>query len=178
MILQEPLAPLMLPPEPSFFWPPPPLAWWAGISILSGFITWLGYRFWVKPRRLPSSSEAAIANKPETQPSEDPWASLRQTALEELAQLSKPESGGSASQWLQQINALLKRISRTRYPNTNPHTLSGRAWLAFLDGRCPAAGLTRWMILVEGAYRAECTLDAHAVQGLEQAVSIWIQKHA
>ena len=75
------------------------------------------------------------------------------------------------------INGLLKRLCRIRYPNDHPHTLSGRAWLAFLDNRCPAAGLTRWMILVEGAYRAECRLDDKAIDGLEQAVDIWIRKH-
>ncbi len=53
----------------------------------------------------------------------------------------------------------------------------GRAWLAFLDNRCPAAGLTRWMILVEGGYRADCTLDDKAVDGLDAAVATWIRKH-
>lgn len=108
----------------------------------------------------------------------DPLEQLRQTALEEFHQLDRPLAGAPASQWLQQINALLKRISRIRYPNANPHTLSGRAWLAFLDSRCPAAGLTRWMILVEGAYRTECRLDQRSIDGLSQAICTWIQKHA
>ncbi len=101
----------------------------------------------------------------------------RQEALAELARLHKPYGGQPASQWLQQLNALLKRLCRIRYPADHPHTLSGRAWLAFLDSRCPAAGLTRWMVLVEGAYRAECRLDDKAIDGLEQSVDIWIRKH-
>ena len=91
--------------------------------------------------------------------------------------MNKPYGGAPANQWLQQLNALLKRLCRTRYPNDNPHTLSGRAWLAFLDSRCPAAGLTRWMVLVEGVYRADCRLDDKAIQSLEQSVQIWIRKH-
>ena len=54
---------------------------------------------------------------------------------------------------------------------------NGRKWLAFLDNRCPAAGLTRWMVLVEGAYKPECKLDDKAIAGLNQAVETWIRKH-
>ena len=79
--------------------------------------------------------------------------------------------------WLQAINGLLKRVCRARWPDSGSHALSGRAWLAFLDNRCPAAGLTRWMILVEGGYRADCTLDDKAVDGLDAAVATWIRKH-
>lgn len=169
MNLQQQLAPLILPPEPSLW--PLPLGWW--LVILSVILLLLrGLRVW--RRQQPDSPVAT----PELPSEIDPLESLRRTALEELAQLGSPAPGEPASQWLQQINALLKRISRIRYPAANPHTLSGRAWLAFLDSRCPAAGLTRWMILVEGAYRAECRLDQKAIEGLLQAVSIWIQKHA
>ena len=52
-----------------------------------------------------------------------------------------------------------------------------RAWLAFLDSRCPSAGLTRWMVLVEGAYRPRCQLDDKALQALHQAIDLWIRKH-
>ena len=33
------------------------------------------------------------------------------------------------------------------------------------------AGLTRWMVLVEGAYKPECKLDDKAIAGLIQAVA-------
>ncbi|MDL2424676.1 DUF4381 domain-containing protein, partial [Pseudomonas sp. BAgro211] len=74
-------------------------------------------------------------------------------------------------------SGLLKRLSRARWPDSHSHTLSGRAWLAFLDTRCPAAGLTRWMILVEGGYRAECKLDDKAIDGLAASVETWVRKH-
>ena len=79
--------------------------------------------------------------------------------------------------WLQELNGLLKRLCRMHYPADQSHTLSGRAWLAYLDNRCPAAGLTRWMILVEGAYRPQCKLDDKAIAGLYQSVETWIRKH-
>ena len=102
----------------------------------------------------------------------------RQAALDELFGLPRPYGGVQAGPWLQALNALLKRLCRAHYPDNQSHTLSGRAWLAFLDNRCPAAGLTRWMILVEGTYRADCRLDDKAIDGLQQAVETWIRKHA
>ncbi|MGC3468420.1 DUF4381 domain-containing protein, partial [Pseudomonas aeruginosa] len=65
-------------------------------------------------------------------------------------------------------------VCRARRPDSRSHALSGRAWLSFLDNRCPGAALTPWLILVEGGYRAECTLDEKAVDGLDAAVATWI----
>ena len=163
MSMLEDLAPLIVPP-PVDAWPPAP-GWWFLAALALCLVLLLRLRLW---QRRPQADLRAAETVLEPQ---------RQAALDELALLSKPYGGQPASQWLQQLNALLKRLCRTRYPDDNPHTLSGRTWLAFLDNRCPAAGLTRWMVLVEGAYRAECRLDDKAIQGLEQAVQIWIRKH-
>ncbi|SER24122.1 protein of unknown function [Azotobacter beijerinckii] len=158
--LQPPLLPPAIP-----WWPPAP-GWWA-LALLAGVslatFCWL---HWRRPRRRaepPAPAPLAL----------DP---LRVAALEELAQLRKPYDL-PAGPWLQQLNALLKRLCRAHYPDSRSHTLSGRAWLAYLDSRCPAAGLTRWMILVEGGYRAECRLDDKAIDGLYQSVDIWIRRH-
>jgi hypothetical protein len=158
------LAPLIEPP-PVSGWPPAP-GWWVLAAVLLVAAVALRYL----SVRAAKRDAAPVA-------SETPLDPQRQIALSELASLRKPYGGQPASQWLQQINGLLKRLCRIRYPDDNPHTLSGRAWLAFLDSRCPAAGLTRWMVLVEGLYRAECRLDDKAIDGLEQSVQIWIRKH-
>ncbi len=157
------LEPLIAPP-PISGWPPAP-GWWFLAALMLSILLLLRLRPWQGWQRHQAAETEAII---------DPQ---RQIALDELAQLNKPYGGQPANQWLQQLNALLKRLCRTRYPDDHPHTLSGRAWLAFLDNRCPAAGLTRWMVLVEGVYRAECRLDDKAIQGLEQSVQIWIRKH-
>jgi hypothetical protein len=157
------LEPLIT-PAPVSWWPLAP-GWWFLAALLLSLVLLVKLRPWQRWKR----QDIAAA-----EPVLDPQ---RQTALQELAQLPKPYGGQPASHWLQQMNALLKRLCRIRYPDDHPHTLSGRAWLAFLDNRCPAAGLTRWMVLVEGAYRAECRLDDKAIQGLEQSVQIWIRKH-
>ena len=157
------LQPTITPPAVPW-WPPAP-GWWA-LLVLIPLLCW---GLWYLRRYLPRRQQRHLA--------EQPLDPLRQAALDELANLAKPYDGAPAGPWLQQLNALLKRLARAHYPTDHSHTLSGRAWLAFLDSRCPAAGLTRWMILVEGGYRANCSLDDKAIEGLHQAVATWIRKH-
>lgn len=158
------LHPLLAPP-PVPWWPPAP-GWWL-LAVLLPALAWAAWhwrRRWLPKPRAVETQEGQL----------DP---LRLAALDELAQLPRPYDGAPAGPWLQALNALLKRLCRARWPNDHSHTLSGRAWLAFLDNRCPAAGLTRWMILVEGGYRAECKLDDKAIEGLSASVETWVRKH-
>ncbi|AMB87554.1 hypothetical protein AWM79_20555 [Pseudomonas agarici] len=157
------LQPLISPPVQGF-WPPAP-GWWLLALLLPLLGVGLGYlRRWLVGKR-----PLALA--------EQPLDPLRLAALDELARLPKPYDGAPAGAWLQQLNALLKRLCRNDYPYSQSHTLNGRQWLAFLDNRCPAAGLTRWMVLVEGAYKPECKLDDKAIAGLSQSIDTWIRKH-
>ncbi|UTW07415.1 DUF4381 domain-containing protein [Pseudomonas benzenivorans] len=153
----------LIEPAPIGWWPPAP-GWWL-LALLLPVLLWALVRLF---RWLPRRKGAANAEQL------DP---VRQAALAELERLSKPYYGVEAGPWLQQLNGLLKRLCRQRYPQSHSHTLTSRAWLAYLDNRCPAAGLTRWMILVEGAYRPHCILDDKAIDGLNQAVATWIRKH-
>ncbi|GLZ85533.1 hypothetical protein Pres01_15840 [Metapseudomonas resinovorans] len=156
------LEPLIA-PAPIPWWPPAP-GWWC-LPPLLALLGWLLWRWWQR------KMHASVAEV------EQPLDPLRQAALEELARLPKPYDGAPAGPWLQELNGLLKRLCRMHYPGDQSHTLSGRAWLAYLDNRCPAAGLTRWMLLVEGAYRPQCKLDDKAIAGLYQSVETWIRKH-
>ncbi|MBB6341871.1 hypothetical protein HNP49_002039 [Pseudomonas fluvialis] len=156
------LEPLIAPPAISA-WPPAP-GWWL-LPIVLAALLWGLWRLWQRRPRRQSSSEQKLI---------DP---LRLAALLELERLPTPQAGEPAGPWLQQLNQLLKRLCQSRQHHDPSLTLSGRAWLAYLDSRCPAAGLTRWMVLVEGAYRADVRLDDKAVAGLQQAVGTWIRKH-
>lgn len=157
------LQPLIAPASISA-WPPAP-GWW----LLAVLLPLAGFGLWRLRRLLRVKAPLSRA--------EQPLDPLRVSALAELASLPKPYDGAPAGAWLQQINALLKRLCRNQYPYSQSHTLNGRKWLAFLDNRCPAAGLTRWMVLVEGAYKPECKLDDKAITGLTQSVDTWIRKH-
>ncbi|WP_213877432.1 DUF4381 domain-containing protein [Pseudomonas sp. dw_358] len=158
------LQPLIAPP-PVSLWPPAP-GWWA-LPVLLALVGWAAWHWRGHLRWRRKAGE----------PGEQPLDPVRSEALSELALLERPYNGAPAGAWLQQINALLKRLCRSHYPNSHSHTLNGRQWLAFLDNRCPAAGLTRWMILVEGVYKPECKLDDKAIAGLSQSVETWIRKH-
>lgn len=164
----EQLAAPIAPPAPGF-WPPAP-GWWLLVALLLAALVLL----WHQRARLRAWWQQRDAEPPAS----DVLDPQRQAALDELQLLPRPYDRAPAGPWLQAINALLKRLCRVHYPDSHSHTLSGRAWLAFLDNRCPAAGLTRWMILVEGTYRADCRLDDKAINGLQQAVETWIRKHA
>lgn len=157
------LQPLIA-PEAVGFWPLAP-GWWLLLLLLPVAI----WGLWCVRHVLPV--------KAGVRPMEQPLDPVRVAALAELATLPKPYDGAPAGAWLQQINGLLKRLCRNHYPYSQSHTLNGRKWLAFLDNRCPAAGLTRWMVLVEGAYKPECKLDDKAINGLTQSVETWIRKH-
>lgn len=154
----------LIDPAPVHWWPPAP-GWW----LLAVLVPLLGWGLWHLLQRWRNRARPIVREQ-----SLDP---LRQAALNELALLRKPYDGQAAGPWLQQLNALLKRLCRERYPDSGSHVLSSRAWLAFLDNRCPAAGLTRWMVLVEGTYKPQCTLSDKAVEELDQAVATWIRKH-
>lgn len=157
----EQLQPLMA-PAPIGWWPPAPGWWLLALLLPLGLcLAWRRYRNG-SPRR-PRPNDGGLEPR-------------RQSALDELARLRRPYDQ-PAGPWLQQLNALLKRLSLQHYPESACHTLSGRAWLAFLDNRCPAAGLTRWMVLVEGAYRPDCRLDDKAIDDLYQSIATWIRKH-
>lgn len=159
MISPEQLQPLIL-PTPIGWWPPA-LGWWLlAVLLIVLLSTW----------RYVSRTRAAASHVVNSDP-------LRDSALQQLQALAKPYGGAQAGPWLQQINQLLKRICATRYPESASHTLSGREWLAFLDSRCPAAGLSRWMILVQGAYQPDCRLDDKSIAQLQQAIDTWIRKH-
>lgn len=158
------LEPLIA-PAPVAWWPPAP-GWWL-LAVLVLVFAWLSWRRAGRSR--PGTPDAMSAETSDIDP-------VRQAALDELAGLPAPY-GENAGPWLQHLNGLLKRLCKARYPEQRSQTLSGRAWLAYLDSRCPAAGLTRWMILVDGAYRSECRLDDRAIDELSHAIEIWIRKH-
>ena len=159
MIPIEQLQPIIY-PEPISWWPPA-LGWWLLLGLIVIVLVSAYYATQMRQK------------KPAALP-EDP---IRDSALQQLHALPAPYGGESAGPWLQQLNQLLKRLCANRYPEYASHTLSGRDWLAFLDSRCPAAGLTRWMILVQGAYQADCRLDDKSITQLQSAIDTWIRKH-
>jgi hypothetical protein len=160
----EQLQPLISPP-PIAFWPPAP-GWWLLLLLLPA----LGFAAWRLRRFIPLKKRPIVPCRATARSS----AHRRPCRIGANAQTLRRRPG-----W--RVVATTQRPAQTsvpqHYPYSQSHTLNGRKWLAFLDNRCPAAGLTRWMVLVEGAYKPECKLDDKAIAGLTQAVDTWIRKH-
>lgn len=158
----ESMHPLIYPAEPLVTTAGVSL-WWLLLAVcpLLLLIFWLWHK---RPQLPPSTLIAEPANQ-------------LAAALQQLEQLPKPAAGEQAGPWLQQLNLLLKRFCAVRYPEVATHRLGGREWLAFLDSRCPAAGLTRWMVLVQGSYLPDCRLSDTAVEDLHHAVTVWMRAH-
>lgn len=144
--------------------------------------SWQAWAVWLLPLALAMLSGLVfyVRRQASRQTTHSPPLTREQqllSALKELQQLPAPLPGQQAGPWLQQLNLLLKRFCAVRYPDLHGHRLTGREWLAFLDSRCPAAGLTRWMVLVEGSYQPDCRLQQDSINGISQAVSLWMRKH-
>ena len=92
------LQPTIAPP-PVSWWPLAP-GWWA-LLVLLPLLLW---GLWYLRRYLPQRRQAV-------QTQEQPLDPLRQAALAELARLVRPYDGQHAGPWLQQLNALLKRLA-------------------------------------------------------------------
>lgn len=94
-------------PQTGGFWPPAPGWWFVALALL----LIIGVVIWLVRRRIQQSR----------------W--VRQ-AKAELAELAR--TADQSPQWFAQLNSLLKRAARQRYPELHPEALSGEAWVAFL----------------------------------------------
>ncbi|AZS50851.1 DUF4381 domain-containing protein [Entomomonas moraniae] len=158
-----PLEPLIAPP-PVSWWPLAPI-WWIGIAILlTVFTILLIYLFRHKfLRQQPKPPVIDIDVR-------------RQAALKELKSFEKPYQKPT-EEWLQQINALLKRLCITHYANEKIQTLTGQPWLNFLDSKCPQAHIKQFPMLVDNAYQANYCMDNQTIDNLYSSIETWITHH-
>lgn len=137
-------------PEPGGFWPPAP-GWWL-VALAALILAAVGVLLLMRKRR------------------RNRW--LRQ-ALRELT--NAEQSQQPAWQQLQQLNHLLKRAARARYPAQHPESLSGERWVSFLVDTCPGPGTQHeqtFRELVESSWRPDSSL---APERAREAVSIWLR---
>ncbi|MDX1636041.1 MAG: DUF4381 domain-containing protein [Marinobacter sp.] len=137
-------------PEPGGFWPPAPGWWLLAVLALAGVIA-LG--LWLYRRHR--------ANR---------W--LKQ-ARQEIDRLARSQQGDH--QRLVELNRLLKRAARRRYPERHPESLSGDAWVAFLRDTTPARGQELepvFRALVESSWRPRAELT---FEDAERACRQWLR---
>lgn len=130
-------------PEPGGFWPPAP-GWWVLLVLMIGLIVWAALAVHRKRRR-------------------NRWL---KTALAELTELAAAENHDSG--WFNDLNRLLKRAARVRFPQQRPESLSGEDWVRFLtetSSKRATGDQAMFRSLVEGSWRPNPDRDP------QQAVS-------
>lgn len=135
-------------PPPVSWWPPAP-GWWLLLILL--LVTALTSYWLVRKHR------------------HNRW---RRQALAELAQLQEE----SEESLVAQLSVLLRRVAISRYPQAEVASLTGEAWLAFLDetlgdGTPFQSGAGR--ALLAGPYAARVEIDAPALLSLTER---WIKR--
>lgn len=137
-------------PDPAGFWPPAP-GWWLLAALLSAAAIGLCWWLWQGYRR-------------------NRWRVSARRELDNLARSRAPEQ-----ERLLELNRLLKRAARARYPDKHPESLSGEDWLAFLQENTPAVApetLDALRRLAESTWRRHSTLTFS--EG-EKAVRSWLR---
>lgn len=132
-------------PEPVSWWPPAP-GWWIVAVVLLAML--IG-AYWFFRRRRRSS-----------------W---RREALVELAQLQ--EQAVPVYQQLTLLSALLRRVAMSCFPRQDVASLTGQAWLGFLEQH--GGGFEAYAeLLLEAPYRPESDMD---MNGLLLRAEMWIK---
>lgn len=109
MMEQDPLSQLrdIHLPDPAGFWPPAP-GWWVLLVLLLVLA-------------------AAVAILASRKVRRNRWIALALTELDQLEQQPSRDN-----HWFTQLNQLLKRSARVRYPERRPESMSGAEWVDFL----------------------------------------------
>jgi len=137
-------------PDAVHFWPPAP-GWWV-LAVLAVIALVLVYRRQLARvflrRRLGSA--------------------LRELDTAYQAFQSSSDRNAAGLQLLQTFNAVLKRVALLHYAAPELPSLSGRAWLRFLDAQMQSADFTAGVgqVLADGTYRPVFNADAEALHAL------------
>jgi hypothetical protein len=140
------------PAEPSL-WPPAP-GWWLVASLLLLALASAGYRLWRGWRR-------------------ERWR------RRVLAELDAWQDETAAPAIAAGVSALLKRAALSRFRRRDVATLTGDAWLDFLDH---TGGDGRFQhgpgrLLAEGPYAPATDLDARQRRALLDLARVWLRRN-
>jgi hypothetical protein len=143
------LRDIHLPGAPGL-WPPAP-GWWLFLVLLAAGLVALAWRLSVRWRA----------------------RQRRERIVAELERLGAQPCGPAL---VGAVSALLKRAALSRYPRTQVASLTGAAWLAFLDrtGGGGAFAHGPGQVLADGAYAPRRDCDARALIGLARR---WLGKN-
>lgn len=135
-------------------WPPAP-GWWLVAAVMLGLLgaaLWALFQYW---RRNRYRREARTQLR-------DIYAQWEQTRDDHA--------------YLQAVQTLLKRVALTRFPRSNVASLTGEAWVLFLDQSSGSHdfSMSQSEALIDGNYRQDAQIDPAALQ---QSALQWINLH-
>ena len=155
-----PLRDIHLPADVS--WWPPALGWWLVIGLLLALVVIVFIVRWVKKRK-----------------------QFTRIALAEFNQvLANYNSHHNPQQFLQELSALMRRITISAFPEHNAAGMTGDAWLRFLDELAAQQAKKKVSIkfdspigqwLVKAPYQKRIAPPQQDLQQLIQLCREWIQ---
>jgi hypothetical protein len=140
-------------PPPVPWWPPAP-GWYivaAVALLLLGLAAWAALARWRRDR-------------------------YRREALGELDRIARDPKAPSS---ISSVAELVKRVALAAYPRARVASLTGEAWLAFLDvtGGTDAFSQGAGQMLKDAAYRRDASQEASQLSNLTHVVRHWIKHH-
>ncbi len=101
----------------------------------------------------------------------------RRSAISKLERLDRYRHDGDFSNYLQQVNLLLRQTALSFSEREAIASLTGKDWLAFLDhsGNTSEFSQGAGKILAQGPYQK--SIDGNDLSQLHQLVSRWIEEH-
>ncbi len=128
-------------PEPGGFWPPAP-GWWIVAALILVLVGALVFWLWRRHQR-------------------NRWLRAARAELDQLGARAE-----ASPTWFTELNALLKRCARQRYPEQRPHALSGAQWRDFLTHTQKKLDPQAVNALVEAAWSPSPAIDPQAAHSL------------
>ncbi len=141
-------------PAPIETWPPAPGWWFLAALGIVGLLTaaWWLFRRWRSNQ-------------------------YRREALRALSVLHDNwQQHGDSNQYLVSLQQLLKRVGLTAFPREDVASLTGEAWVQFLDKSTGSHdfSMSDNEALIDGAYRQSTDID---VASLDQLARHWVRRH-
>jgi hypothetical protein len=134
------------------WWPQTAGWWWVGAAlvVVLGRYGWRRLRHWYRNRY---RGEATVR-------------------LQQLAATSASDN------WLLEINRLLKLTALAAFSREQVASLSGEAWVSFLNRQCatPPFSAQQGQLLALGTYTGQTVAAAHRQQMVD-ACLIWVREH-
>jgi len=157
--LLEQLADIHL-PGPVPFWPPAP-GWWLLALLVIALLGWLTYKL-LEARKQRQICAFAL------QELDKAYTAFENQQSGDPQLLNEARLG-----FLNNFNAVLRRVALWHYPKSNIASLGGRAWVDFIREKGESSLLTDEIAkaLEEGRFKTHCDIDA---EQLHQFGERWI----